>query len=137
MVWLEIWGLSFISSKKLPGDNSTNNNESTETPSSSARTCSRREAKYFITSKPLLRERRALGQWERAEQVLDALIGMDPGSAAAAIERGLIRRQRKDHVGAGLAFAAAAASSAACAIAFPSTTYSGTIGSPACPEPFR
>ena len=57
----------------------------------------------------LVRERRALGQLDKAEQELDTLTGIEPGSAAAAIERGLIRRQRKDHLGAGLAFAAAAA----------------------------
>ena len=56
----------------------------------------------------LVRELRALGRREEAEQELDALVALDPGSAAAAIERGLLRRERKDHIGAAIAFAAAA-----------------------------
>ena len=65
----------------------------------------------FALRLELVRERRALGRVDKAERELDALVALDPGSAAAAIERGLTPRQRKDHLGAGIAFAAAASRS--------------------------
>lgn len=57
----------------------------------------------------LVRELRAIGQLDETEEELSLLLRIEPGNVAASVERGHVRRRRADHVGAAMAFGAAAA----------------------------